>query len=307
MSVPIVVVGSVNADLRATVERHPQPGETVLGGDGTVTPGGKGANQALAAVRAGGRVAMVGAVGRDPNSDAALRLLRSQGPDLGAVDEVDGPTGVAVVMVAASGENAIIVIPGANATVDAEAVNRHRDLIEGAGVVVCQGEIPVDGIVRASELCKSAGGRFILNLAPVIEVPSELILRADPLVVNEHEGALVAAMFDAGADTEALVADPSACVDLLMSQGCRSVVMTLGSKGSLVTVEDQVRAIPAERVEAVDTVGAGDAFVGALAARLADDGDLESACRSASGFAALTVTRPGAQASYPTAEEVAAT
>lgn len=307
MSVPIVVVGSVNADLRVTVERHPQPGETVLGGDGTVTPGGKGANQALAAVRAGGRVAMVGAVGRDPNADAALRLLRSQGPDLGAVDEVDGPTGVAVVMVAASGENAIIIIPGANATVDAEAVNRHRDLIEEAAVVVCQGEIPIDGIVRASELCESAEGRFILNLAPVIEVPSEVILRADPLVVNEHEGALVAAMFDAGTDIEALEADPSACVDLLMSQGCRSVVMTLGPKGSLVTVGDDVRSIPAERVEAVDTVGAGDAFVGALAARLADDADLESACSSASGFAALTVTRPGAQASYPTAEEVAAT
>ncbi len=303
MSARIVVVGSVNADLRVTVQRHPRPGETVLGGDGTVTPGGKGANQALAAARAGGRVAMVGAVGRDPNARAALRLLEESGADLGAVDEADGPTGVAVVMVAASGENEIIIIPGANATVSAGAVDRHRDLIAGAGVVVCQGETPADGIARACEL---AAGRFILNPAPVIELPLDVVRRADPLVVNEHEGALVAAMFDAGADTETLEADPSGCVGLLRSHGCRSVVMTLGSKGALVASGDEVRQVEAVRVEAVDTVGAGDAFVGALAARLSEGQELEEACGYAARFAALTVTREGAQASFPTVEEVAA-
>lgn len=306
MSAPIVVVGSVNADLRITVHRHPQPGETVLGDDGTVTPGGKGANQALAATRAGGHVAMVGAVGQDPDAHTALHLLKDSGTDLSAVEEVDAPTGIAVVMVADSAENEIIVIPGANATVTAETIDRHRDLIAEATAVVCQGETPAQGITRVHQICQTRGTRFILNPAPVITLPPEVIRAADPLIVNEHEAALVAAMIDDGADTAALEADPPTCIRLLASLGCGSVVMTLGSRGALVARQGKVQAIQAVKVEAVDTVGAGDAFVGALAARLADGQGLEQACRYATRFAALTVTREGAQSSYPTADEAAA-
>lgn len=298
----IVVVGSVNADLRVTVDRHPRPGETLLGGDGTVTPGGKGANQALAAARAGGRVAMVGAVGRDPNASAALRLLRESGVDLSAVEQVEGPTGVAVVMVAASGENEIVYIPGANSAVDADAVRARRELLAGANVVLCQGETPADGIGVAG---RAAGGRFVLNPAPVIDLPVEVITAADPLVVNEHEGALVARMLDGAADVEQLEADPRRCVDFLRSAGCSAVVMTLGSAGALVAEGDAVTPIPAVKVRAVDTTGAGDAFAGALAARLAVGYRLVEACGFASRFAALTVTRTGAQASFPAINEVA--
>lgn len=298
----IVVVGSINADLRVTVDRHPRPGETLLGGDGRVTPGGKGANQALAAARAGGRVAMVGAVGRDPNASAALRLLRESGLDLSAVEQVEGPTGVAVVMVAASGENEIVYIPGANSMVDAEAVQARQGLLAGANVVLCQGETPADGIGIARQ---AAGGRFVLNPAPVIDLPAEVIRAADPLVVNEHEGALVAQMLDGAADVPALEADPRRCVEFLRSAGCSTVVMTLGSAGALVAEGDAVTEIPAVRVDAVDTTGAGDAFAGALAARLAAGDRLVEACGFASRFAALTVTRNGAQASFPTIDEVA--
>ncbi|AFV87871.1 putative ribokinase protein [Acidipropionibacterium acidipropionici ATCC 4875] len=302
MSQRIVVVGSVNADLRVTVERHPRPGETLLGGDGTVTPGGKGANQALAAARAGGNVTMIGAVGHDPNAAAALDLLRGSGADLSGIAEVDGPTGVAVVMVAASGENEIVYIPGANATVGADAVASHAELLGQAAVVLCQGETPADGIARAQAL---AGGRLVLNPAPVIELPPEVITAADPLIVNEHEGALVARMLDPDADVAALEEDPGGCVRALRAAGCRSVVMTLGSAGALVAEGDDVTAIPAVRVDAVDTTGAGDAFAGALSARLAEGGTLLEACGYAARFAALTVTRTGAQASFPSAEEVA--
>ncbi|AXE37217.1 ribokinase [Acidipropionibacterium virtanenii] len=300
MSRRIVVVGSVNADLRVTVERHPRPGETLLGGDGTVTPGGKGANQALAAARAGGEVTMIGAVGNDPNASAALGLLRESGADLSGIAEVDGPTGVAVVMVADSGENEIVYIPGANATVDAAAVDAHRDLLADAAVVLCQGETPADGIARAQAL---AGGRFVLNPAPVIALPSEVITAADPLIVNEHEGALVARMLEPDADVEALEQAPRDCVAALREAGCRAVVMTMGSAGALVSQGEGVTAIPAVRVDAVDTTGAGDAFAGSLAARLAEGETLRAACDYAARFAALTVTRSGAQASFPTVDE----
>lgn len=302
MSQSIVVVGSVNADLRVTVERHPRPGETLLGGDGTITPGGKGANQALAAARAGGAVTMIGAVGRDPNAEAALTLLRESGAELSGIAEADGPTGVAVVMVAASGENEIVYIPGANATVGADAVASHAELLGQAAVVLCQGETPADGIARAREL---TGGRFVLNPAPVIELPAQVLRAADPLIVNEHEGALVARMLDPDAGVEALEAEPRACVGALLAAGCRSVVMTLGSAGALAAEDGGVTAIPAVSVDAVDTTGAGDAFAGALCTRLAAGDSLVEACGYAARFAALTVTSPGAQASFPTSNAVA--
>ncbi|HBY23139.1 MAG TPA: ribokinase, partial [Propionibacteriaceae bacterium] len=183
----IVVVGSLNADLWVRLDRHPLPGETVRGETAITLPGGKGANQAVAAANLGARVAMVGAVGRDAHADVALSLLRASGVDLTHVREVDGPTGLAIVSVDRAGENSIVVVGGANERVDAAFVESAAVAIAAAGIVVLQGEIPASGTAEAVEL---ATGRIILNLAPVVPLPPEILRSANPLVVNEHEGAL---------------------------------------------------------------------------------------------------------------------
>lgn len=311
----VVVVGSVNADLVTTVDRHPAPGETLLGTGLAVLPGGKGANQAVAAARRGARTALVGAVGTDAFAQTALSGLRDAGVDLSAVAEHDGPTGLAVVTVAADGENTIVVVPGANARVDAAAVTAHRARVEEAAVVVVQGEVPRAATERAAALTR---GRLLVNLAPVIAVDPAVLRTADPLVVNEHEAALVLAALDraAGADgaggAEAAgppglrgPADEERVAARLLAHGVRSVVLTVGGRGALVARPgtDPVR-LPAPRVPVVDTTGAGDAFVGALAAGLATGDDLVDAARDAVRVGAFAVGRAGAQPSYPGPDDV---
>jgi ribokinase len=291
----IVVVGSLNVDLNVTVDRHPRPGETLPGRGGGSSPGGKGANQALAASRLGADVALIGAVGTDPAADVALSLLRTAGTDLSAVRSVDGPTGLAVVVVDGSGENSIIVVEGANAATDRDAVAGHADLVASAAVVVLQGEIPLDGIAAAARLCT---GRLVLNLAPVVPVDREVLVSADPLVVNEHEGALALELLGGGADD----ASPRAVVEALADAGVRSVVMTLGKDGALVLEDGVLVAVPSARVDAVDSTGAGDAFVGALAARLAAGAGLAEASARAAQVGAFAVRSAGAQPSYPHAD-----
>jgi ribokinase len=303
----IVVVGSINADLSTRVARHPSPGETLHGTGGQVRPGGKGANQAAAAALMGGDVAVVGAVGDDAMAADALSVLEGSGADLAAVRRVEGPTGLAVVTVDENGENTIVVVPGANGTVGADQVRDSADLISGAEVVVLQGEIPREGIEEAARLAR---GRLILNPAPVLELDPEVVRSADPLVVNEHEAALVLALLngdpldDSGADA----GSPEELARALHEAGIGSLVLTLGAKGSLVgsangTEQWRLETVPALRVEAVDTTGAGDAFVGALSVRLASGGDLVEAARFATRVSAASVTREGAQSSYPRGEQ----
>lgn len=304
----VVVVGSLNVDLALTVDRHPSPGETLIAGGGDRSPGGKGANQALAASRSGAAVHMVGAVGDDPDAEVALGLLRAD-VDLSAVAVVPGPTGLAVVTVAADGENAILVVPGANASVDAAAVDRHADLLARAAVLVLQGEISREGIEAAARAVRTAGGRVVLNPAPVLTLDPAVLRAADPLVVNEHEAAAVleqlgGAATDAGEDR-----DPQELVAALRDAGVRSVVLTLGARGAVVagptldtgdgTGTDEPAVIPAAQVEVVDTTGAGDAFIGALAAHLAAGEGLVRAAERATAFAGRSVTARGAQSSYP--------
>lgn len=291
----IVVVGSINADLTVGVARHPHPGETLLATGGGITPGGKGANQAVAAARLGSRVAMVGAVGADTNADAATALLKEAGVDLSAVAQSEDVTGLAVITVDESGENTILVVPGANAGVGAGSVDKHAELIAHAPLVLLQGEIPAAGIERAVELAR---GRVVINLAPVIEVDRGTLLRADPLVVNEHEAAGVLEQF--GQDCPD---DPRARIEALLALGFASVVITLGADGALVAGDD-VQLIDAPRVTAVDTVGAGDAFTGALCHELVRDTPLIDAAHLASRVAAHAVTKPGAQPSYPFADDL---
>ncbi|MEL7974596.1 ribokinase [Isoptericola sp. F-RaC21] len=303
----VVVVGSANADLLARTEVHPAPGETVLGRDLSVLPGGKGANQAVAAALLGARVAFVGAVGDDEFADAATSGLRAAGVDLERLAVVPGGTGVAVVTVAADGENSIVVVPGANGTVDAAAVGRHADLLAAAGVVVLQGEIPRDGVEAAARL---AGGRLVVNLAPVIAVDPAVLRRADPLVVNEHEAHGALGLLDPGGSVGADVGDEDV-VSRLRALGVPSVVLTRGPLGALVAGREgagepadvpsgaDVVVVPAPRVDAVDTTGAGDAFVGALAAELARGSGLVDAARVAVRVGAFAVRGSGAQPSYP--------
>ena len=315
----IVVVGSINVDLTATVRRHPLPGETLHGTGGEMTPGGKGANQAVAAGLLGGDVTMIGAVGTDGQAEVALSALRSSGVDTSQVTEIDGPTGLAIVTVAEDGENTIVVVPGANGAMDADAVRRHTEVIGAAEIVVCQGEIPRSGIEALPALTR---GRLLHNPAPVMELDPAVLRSADPLVVNEHEAALVleqlsdsAAEAGAGAGAEAESgaeprtesesgpaaerSSPEGVLRALLAAGVPSAVLTLGAEGSLVGDAAGIHRVPAAPVQAVDTTGAGDAFIGALAVGLARGESLPEAALLASRVGAFAATGHGAQPSYP--------
>jgi len=294
----VVVVGSINADQVTTVARHPLPGETLIGTSMVVLPGGKGANQAVAAAQLGARVGMVGAIGLDSLAASATVILESANVDLSNVRTVAGPTGLAVITVSADGENTIVVIPGANATVDADVVGQSADLIAGAAVVVLQGEIPAAGIAAAARLAR---GRVVLNLAPVIELDPVTIAAADPLIVNEHEAALLLAQLTPGATPPASDAE---AVARLREWGVTSVVLTRGALGAIVSDAEGTDAVPSPVVVAVDSSGAGDAFVGALSARLAAGDSLRDAARLAVRVGAFAVQSRGTQPSYPHAGDL---
>ena len=289
------VVGSINADLTVNVERHPTPGETLMGTGGGITAGGKGANQAVAAAKLGTRVALVGATGTDANAAPATALLREAGVDLTHVEQVEDVTGLAVITVAANGENTVLVVPGANARVDAEFVDRHTDAVETAELVLLQGEIPADGFARAVELAR---GRVVVNLAPVVDVPREALVKADPLMANEHEAGLILEQLGLdGAGT------PEELARRLLGAGFASVVLTLGSAGAVVAENGELTHINSPKVEAVDTVGAGDAFAGAFCHRIIEGDTMVDAAHFACRVGAFSVTRPGAQPSYPSAAD----
>ncbi|MDQ0822603.1 ribokinase [Arthrobacter sp. V4I6] len=289
----VTVVGSINIDQVVRVERHPLPGETLLGSSIMLLPGGKGANQAVAAAQLGATVRLVGAVGNDSGAALATSLLSKAGVDLGALRTVDGPTGLALICVADGGENTIVVIPGANASMDAQAVQAAAAQIAEAAVVVLQGEIPAAGIAAAAAL---ASGRVLLNLAPVVSIDAAVIRSANPLVVNEHEGALVLAQLTPGAVAPA---DDEELVGALRSQGIASVVLTRGPLGAICSDDAGTFLVPAPRVSAVDSSGAGDAFVGALSVRLAAGESLLDASAFAAKVGAFAVQGHGTQPSYP--------
>ena len=297
----IVVVGSINADLTVNVARHPNPGETLLGEGGGLTAGGKGANQACAAAKLGAHVALVGAVGKDSNAAPALALLEVAGVDLTHVEQKEEVTGLAVITVAADGENTVLVVPGANAEVDANHVERHVAAIEDASLVLLQGEIPADGFAKAVELAQAHGARVVVNLAPVVEVDRAALLAADPLLANEHEAGLILEQLGVSPQET-----PEQLAQQLLDAGFASVVLTLGAAGALIADTEGLRPVATPRVEAVDTVGAGDAFAGALCHRLVEGDTLDEAAKVAAKVGAIAVTKPGAQPSYPSAAELGA-
>jgi ribokinase len=286
----LLVVGSANADLTVRVPRHPGPGETVLGAtDLAVHPGGKGANQAVAAGRLGARVGFCGKVGDDAHGERVARALQGAGVDTGALSVAAGvPTGVALVTVASSGENTIVVAPGANARLTPDEV--AAAVTEQVRVVSVQCEVPTAAVCAAARRAP----RFVLNASPaeaLVGAPeaAEVLGRADPLVVNEHEMRVLLG----AADGRGAVAP----VDLLRL-GVRSAVVTLGAGGAVVVGPDGGTVpVPAPAVEAVDTTGAGDAFTGALAWRLAEGDGLTEAVGWAVRAGAAAVQEAGAHLS----------
>ena len=270
-----------------------------MGSGGTITPGGKGANQAVAAALQGASVRFVGAVGNDAYATAALRCLTKSGVDLTGISHVEDTTGLAVIAISADGENTIIVISGANAWVDAEAVKQHATDIAAADIVLLQGEIPAEGFQAAVD---AATHRVVINLAPVVPVDRDALLQADPLMANEHEAALVLQQLgyevaeEDSKNPEKLAAD-------LLDAGFASVVLTLGAAGALVATPEGSELVPSPKVTAVDTTGAGDAFAGALVARLDAGDSLLDAAHHAVRVAAYAVTGRGAQDSYPTKDD----
>ncbi|MFZ4894956.1 ribokinase [Plantibacter sp. Mn2098] len=306
----IVVVGSLNADLVVHTARFPQPGETLLGSELTVVPGGKGANQAVAAGRLGGSVSMVGAVGDDPHGRLLLDSLRDSGVDVDHIDRLHGvATGTAVITVDDAGENTIIVSPGANGTLgvdaaDSTVVDRVTTVLDGAGVLCLCLEIPMETVLASAKLARDAGALVLLNLSPYGPVPEELLELTDVLLVNEHEAVDLAgttARADGGAASDDGSVDWDATASALGTLGVDRVVITTGAAGSVVV--DGARpivAVPSPKVTAVDTTGCGDAFMGSLALRLANGDELVDAARFASTVGSYAATGAGAQASYPT-------
>ena len=279
----VVVVGSVNRDIIVETDRRPDGGETVLGRSVATAPGGKGANQAVAAARAGARVAMVGCVGADAAGEELLANLHAAGVDATHVRSLDdASSGTALIVVDGAGENAIVVVPGANAEVApadvAAALGDGHD-----GVVLAQLEIPEAAVLAAA----GAPGRFVLNASPVRPLPDELLALADPLIVNAGEAAALA-----GGSRED---DPGELAGALLARGARSVVVTLGAAGACWATAAARFSRPAPTVEVVDTTGAGDVFAGTLVARLADGAEPEAALGAANAAAAAAVGWHGAQ------------
>ncbi len=294
-----MVVGSFSLDLTARVTRMPLPGETILGTDFQMVPGGKGNNQAVAAVRAGVPTACVGCLGQDDFGQRVRAFAVSQGLEVSHLSLLSGEvTGVAQITVEASGQNAIVVVPGANWALTPALVRAAAPLIRGAGVLLTQLEVPLEAVQEALHLADAAGVRTLLNPAPARPLPDSLLAQVDVCAPNEHE---------AGQLTGVVVDSPSGAAraaEVLMGRGCRSVVVTLGARGAVFLDGTRRLLVPPLPVKAVDSVAAGDAFCGALAAALARGDDVESALLKASAAGGLAATRAGATSSLPTDSEV---
>ncbi|MEU0072441.1 ribokinase [Streptomyces sp. NPDC006332] len=302
----LLVVGSANADLVIGVERRPGAGETVLGSDLAVHPGGKGANQAVAAARLGARTALLARVGDDAHGRLLLDSQRAAGVDTAGVLVGGAPTGVALITVDPSGDNSIVVSPGANGRLTPADVRDAASLLHASRVVSTQLEIPLETVVEVVRGL-APDSRFVLNPSPPRPLPSEVLAACDPLIVNEHEAKVLLGGDGAEGSVEGSVSDaPEDWARLLLERGPRSVVVTLGAEGALVASAEGVTRVPSVKVAAVDTTGAGDAFTAALAWRLGAGSSLADAAAYASRVGAAAVTRQGAQDSFPTAAEVEA-
>jgi ribokinase len=291
--VDVLVVGSVNRDYVCRVGLLPGPGETVLSGDAWVGSGGKGGNQAVASSLLGARTALVARVGRDDDGRALAQDLAAAWVDTSEVLPTAARTGLAFVMVDATGENSIVVASGANDLLEPSTTARAvRSMLPPGGVLVTQAEIPVAAFDAAVRAAGEVGCRAVVNLAPYRPVDDDVLALCDPLVVNESEASsLLGRRVRGPADAHVAAAE--------LAGRCRSVVVTIGAQGAVVARADLVEQVAAERVQVVDTTGAGDAFTGALAAALSAGRDLVEAVRIGVRAGSFAVQRHGAQASFP--------
>ncbi len=295
----ILVVGSSNTDMIIRVPHIPRPGETILGGAFAMAPGGKGANQAVAAARAGGRVTFVVRVGDDVFGARALDNFEADGIDIRfAVRDAGAPSGVALINVDAGGENAISVAQGANGRLAVEDIERARQAFEEAGLVLMQLETPLPALLAASRLAAESAVPVILNPAPACPLDDDLLGAVEIITPNESEAEILTGISVSGPD------DAARAAAALRRRGPRVVVVTLGERGAYAAGPDFEGLVGAFRVEAVDSTAAGDVFNGALAVALAEGRPLREGLRFASAAAAISVTRAGAQPSAPRRAEI---
>ena len=296
----IVVVGSSNIDMVVKSDMIPRAGETVLGGDFVMVPGGKGANQAVCAAKLGADVKLVARIGDDVFGETSLQNFRTVGVDTAFVTkDPTAPSGVALIVVDRGGENAIVVAPGANHALMPADVDCAEQAIADADALVVQLEIPQGTVAHAIDLAHSLGVAVVLNPAPMRPIPTDVLRKVDVLVPNQHEAAGLLGKAGGGADLDARSAAGG-----LMALGVGSLVITLGAKGAYAAAPGIAEFIEPMKVKAVDTTAAGDAFTASLACALAEGGDLIASARFAARVAAVAVTRMGAQPSMPSREAV---
>jgi len=294
----IVVVGSINTDLVVTADRLPVAGETITGNSFATFQGGKGANQAVAAAQLGATVTLIGKVGADNFGAESIRQLQSRGVNCEHVAIEQGDSGLAVITVGLGGHNTIIVVPGANAQVSPAFVESKRSVIRQAGIVLAQLEIPVESVLRLAEICQQERVPLMLDPAPAVALPPELIQRCEWFTPNETEAGFYSA--------DSLESNsPAHIVRSLRVLGARNILLKRGELGAYIEcVASAPLEIAALRVSAVDTTAAGDTYNGAFATALMAGEDIARCGKFASAAAAVSVTRPGAQASMPTLAEV---
>ncbi len=299
MPARITVVGSLNMDLVVRAPRMPVPGETLIGSDFRVIPGGKGANQAVAAARLGAQVTMIGRVGNDDFGRAQQRSLAQEGIDVTHVSvDPEEATGIALITLDATGQNSIILAPGANMRLTVAHLEAAGQAIVNADILICQLESPLEAVTRAVELAHANGARVILNPAPARPLDAALLRLVDYLIPNESEATLL---------TDIQVADLSSAKEAainLRERGVNTVILTLGERGALLANDREITHQAGYLVKVVDTTAAGDAFVGGFAVALAEGRPLSDAVRFANAAGALAVTKLGAQPSLPTRQEV---
>lgn len=300
MSRSIVVIGSSNTDMVIKADKFPLPGETILGGKFFMFPGGKGANQAVAASRLGGNVTFIAKVGNDIFGKQALQQFKKEGIRTEyVIPDADLPSGVALITVDAKGENTIVVAQGSNGSLSAQDVHRAEKEFELLEIVLMQLEIPISTVVHAARLAKQKGKKVILNPAPAMPLPSDLFSDLFMITPNKSETEAITGM-----EIRDMNSVRSAAAKL-RDKGVEHVVITLGPEGAFIFDDDGGRHIAAPRVNAVDSTAAGDVFNGALAVAISEGKSIDDAVSFANRAAAISVTKMGAQASAPYRNEVA--
>ncbi|MCG6574944.1 ribokinase [Pseudomonas sp. AF32] len=301
MSAKVVVIGSLNMDLVTRAPRLPRGGETLIGESFSTIPGGKGANQAVAAARLGAQVSMVGCVGNDAYGQQLRGALLAEGIDCRAVSVVEGSSGVALIVVDDNSQNAIVIVAGANGVLTPDVLDGVDEVLQSADVIICQLEVPDATVGHALKRGRELGKTVILNPAPASHaLPADWYASVDYLIPNESEAAMLSGLaVDSLETAEAAAAQ-------LMAAGAGKVIVTLGSQGLMFANGASFEHFPAPKVKAVDTTAAGDTFVGGFAAALANGKSEAEAIRFGQVAAALSVTRVGAQPSIPTLLEVQA-